>query len=123
MSSHHASVAGRRRLGCRPVAEARVDRLAVLLHLAGEECPVGTLAWSRTTRTTAFEFDRRFAARGLAISPFHLPAGPDVRTAPPTPFDGLFGVFADSLPDGWGRLLLDRKLRALGYVRAGSGHG
>ena len=22
--------------------------------------------------------------------------------------DGLFGVFADSLPDGWGRLLVDR---------------
>lgn len=25
-------------------------------------------------------------------------------------FDGLFGVFNDSLPDGWGRLLLDRAL-------------
>ena len=25
-----------------------------------------------------------------------------------TVFDGLFGVFADSLPDGWGKLLLDR---------------
>lgn len=24
------------------------------------------------------------------------------------PFDGLVGVFADSLPDGWGRLLMDR---------------
>ena len=24
--------------------------------------------------------------------------------------DGLFGVFNDSLPDGWGRLLLDRAL-------------
>ena len=24
------------------------------------------------------------------------------------PFDGLFGVFSDSLPDGWGRLLVDR---------------
>lgn len=27
-----------------------------------------------------------------------------------TPFDGLFGIFADSLPDGWGRLLVDRLL-------------
>lgn len=25
-------------------------------------------------------------------------------------FDGLFGVFSDSIPDGWGKLLLDRKL-------------
>ena len=24
------------------------------------------------------------------------------------PFGGLFGVFNDSLPDGWGRLLVDR---------------
>ena len=29
-------------------------------------------------------------------------------------FDGLFGVFADSLPDNWGRLLLNRLLRAHG---------
>lgn len=27
-------------------------------------------------------------------------------------FQGLFGVFADSLPDGWGRLLLNRLLRS-----------
>lgn len=27
-------------------------------------------------------------------------------------FAGLFGVFADSLPDNWGRLLLDRLLRS-----------
>ena len=27
-------------------------------------------------------------------------------------FGGLFGIFADSLPDAWGRLLLDRLLRA-----------
>ncbi|MDF1576656.1 MAG: type II toxin-antitoxin system HipA family toxin [Bacteroidales bacterium] len=30
------------------------------------------------------------------------------------PFDGLFGVFNDSLPDGWGRLLLDRTLSSRG---------
>ena len=27
------------------------------------------------------------------------------------PFEGIFGVFADSLPDGWGRLLVDRLMR------------
>lgn len=30
------------------------------------------------------------------------------------PFEGLFGIFADSLPDGWGRLLVDRMLRKQG---------
>ena len=29
-------------------------------------------------------------------------------------FDGLFGLFNSSLPDGWGCLLLDRKLRKTG---------
>ena len=28
------------------------------------------------------------------------------------PFDGLYGVFSDSLPDGWGRLLVDRMLNS-----------
>lgn len=31
-------------------------------------------------------------------------------------FDGLPGVFNDSLPDGWGRLLIDRKLTAEGIA-------
>lgn len=30
------------------------------------------------------------------------------------PFNGNFGVFADSLPDGWGSLLLDRYLKTKG---------
>lgn len=32
------------------------------------------------------------------------------------PFEGLFGVFADSLPDGWGRLLVDRLMRKRGWI-------
>ena len=35
----------------------------------------------------------------------------------PAIFDGLFGVFNDSLPDGWGRLLLDRTVERLGILR------
>ncbi|WP_323689923.1 HipA N-terminal domain-containing protein [Rhizobium sp. AN64] len=39
--------------------------------------------------------------------------------APRDPFDGLHGLFNDSLPDGWGRLLLDRRLQRAGidYTR------
>jgi serine/threonine-protein kinase HipA len=36
---------------------------------------------------------------------------PGVQKARPHPFDGLFGVFNDSLPDKWGKLLTDRWLR------------
>ncbi len=32
-------------------------------------------------------------------------------------FEGLFGVFNDSLPDGWGRLLLDREMDRSGIGR------
>lgn len=34
--------------------------------------------------------------------------------APRDPFDGLHGLFNDSLPDGWGRLSLDRRLQRAG---------
>lgn len=37
------------------------------------------------------------------------------------PFDGLFGVFADSLPDGWGRFLVDRLMLKKGIEPAAVG--
>ncbi len=46
----------------------------------------------------------------MEISPLHLPLQPGVITVPDAPFAGLPGVFDDSLPDGWGRLLFDRFL-------------
>ena len=49
---------------------------------------------------------------GFSISPFSLPLKNQVFIPQKDYFDGLFGVFADSLPDNWGRLLLDRLLRA-----------
>lgn len=47
-------------------------------------------------------------ADGFSISPFSLPLEKKVFMPKIDPFDGIFGVFADSLPDGWGRLLVDR---------------
>ena len=35
---------------------------------------------------------------------------------PRDPFEGLAGIFNDSLPDGWGRLLFDRMLRNEGVL-------
>lgn len=59
----------------------------------------------------AFEYDKNWIANGFSISPFFLPLKPGVFTAKQHPFNGNFGVFADSLPDGWGNLLLDRLLK------------
>ena len=58
----------------------------------------------------AFEYDTEWLRDGFSISPFKLPLEKRVFIAPRNPFNGNFGVFDDSLPDGWGRLLIDRML-------------
>lgn len=57
-----------------------------------------------------FEYDADFLKLGLPLSPFHLPLKEGSRPCMTPVFEGLFGVFNDSIPDGWGRLLLDRAL-------------
>lgn len=61
-------------------------------------------------RKIYFEYAPGFLKTNLELSPFKLPLKPGVFLCEDQLFDGLFGVFNDSLPDGWGRLLLDRKL-------------
>lgn len=55
-----------------------------------------------------FEYDPEFLRSGLEISPLRLPLQRGLIVGDRRTFDGLPGVFEDSLPDGWGRLLLDR---------------
>lgn len=62
----------------------------------------------------AFEYDVEYLKTGSSISPFHLPLEKEVFVAKRTPFQGGFGVFDDSLPDGWGNLILDRYLKHKG---------
>lgn len=61
-----------------------------------------------------FEYDEAFLQTNLEISPFKLPLQRGVIELPKSPFESLAGVFNDSLPDGWGRLLFDRLLRSEG---------
>lgn len=68
-------------------------------------------------RRILFEYDPAFIAMGLQISPFQLPTRSGVMIEDTQIFDGLFGVFNDSLPDGWGRLLLDRAIEGIGIAR------
>lgn len=62
----------------------------------------------------AFEYDPNYLLSGSSISPFNLPLKSEVYIARRTPFNGGFGVFNDSLPDGWGSLIMDRYLRSKG---------
>lgn len=70
---------------------------------------VGTLA-TYNGRFVAFEYSEEWLGFGYSISPFSLPLQKKLYIPKIDPFDGLFGAFADSLPDGWGRLLVDRML-------------
>ena len=71
--------------------------------------PVGTLA-KTPDNLVAFEYDGDWLNNGFSISPFSLPLVKKVFVPEFNPFNGLFGVFNDTLPDGWGRLLVDRFL-------------
>lgn len=73
---------------------------------------VGRLASAERGRIY-FEYSPTLV-RGLRISPLRLPPKPGLMTFDPMLFEGLPGVFYDSLPDGWGRLLLDRFARSRG---------
>ncbi|MDX9814289.1 MAG: type II toxin-antitoxin system HipA family toxin [Sulfurimonadaceae bacterium] len=73
---------------------------------------VGKLALKN--RKIYFEYDSSFIEKNIQLSPYILPLKKELQVCNDNIFDGLFGVFADSLPDGWGRLLIDRHLMSKG---------
>jgi serine/threonine-protein kinase HipA len=88
----------------------------------GERWQWGTLA--STTALTGrpqvmFEYSNDAKQRGLELSSYKLPLeGPQLRrNFPPHQLD-LPGPVYDSLPDGWGMLLMDRMFRRRGLTTA-----
>ena len=61
-----------------------------------------------------FQYDKEWLSSGFSISPLELPLKPDMFIAKSEPFWGNFGIFEDSLPDGYGRYLLSRMLKKQG---------
>jgi serine/threonine-protein kinase HipA len=88
------------------------EKITVSLSLERQNFDVGELVLSN--RKIYFKYTPGFLNKGLNISPVKLPYNNDILSAEYEPFEGLFGVFNDSLPDGWGRLLLDRSLTSKG---------
>ncbi len=77
---------------------------------------VGRLAETKD-RLIAFQYNEEWQKHGFSISPLSLPLKNDVfipHERSRDRFGGLFGVFADSLPDSWGQLLFDRHLVEIG---------
>jgi len=87
-----------------------VKTLQVFLHgVADHSIQVGRLAYK--DGLSHLELDKDFLDLGINISPVNLKLDSKLQIAPRAPFNGLHGVFADSLPDGWGLLLMDRRFR------------
>lgn len=88
--------------------------IKVGLNFGGETVPVGRLAIR--DRVIYFEYYASFIDQGMEISPLRLPLRSGVTRFDNTLFEGIAGVFNDSLPDGWGRLLFDRFARSQGIM-------
>ena len=90
-----------------------MKKLGVYLSSTPEERRlIGELA--EANRKIYFEYDPAFLKDPLWLSPFKLPAEPGLHEHRDLTFGPLFGLFDDSLPDGWGLLLMDRHFRKAG---------
>ncbi len=88
----------------------KINKLDVTYH----QRLVGTLMLTPENETAVFRYDKKWLSDGFSISPRELPLKEGLFIASPTPFYGNFGIFEDSLPDGYGRYLLNRILKEYG---------
>ncbi len=84
----------------------KIEQLTVKYH----DEVVGIISLTPDNKRLAFEYDPHWLAEGFSISPLELPLKGGLFLAQPTPFYGNFGIFEDSLPDGYGRYLLHKAL-------------
>ncbi len=89
-----------------------VREIKVGINFGAGTKPVGRLAIRE--QQIYFQYASEFIEASLEISPVHLPLKPGVSHFDYNHLEGLPGVFNDSLPDGWGRLLFDRFARSQG---------
>lgn len=90
-----------------------MKKINIRLRWSPEEIiDVGQLA--EADRRIYLEFDPSFLDRPLNLSPFKLPPRSGLIEHTDRAFGPLPGLIDDSLPDGWGRLLMDRMFRKRG---------
>lgn len=93
----------------------KIDHITVRYH----DRNVGQLSLTPDDKLCAFEYDKQWLADGFSISPLELPLQQGLFIAKPSPFNGNFGIFEDSLPDGYGRYLLHKALQREGVNDSG----
>lgn len=89
-----------------------MKKLHIVYQGWGEHWQLGTLA--DNGRELLFEYHPEALQQGLELSPRHLPLRAQAYGGFPTFQDKLPGLIADALPDGWGRLLMDKQFRRSG---------
>ncbi|MFH1727921.1 MAG: type II toxin-antitoxin system HipA family toxin [Pseudomonadota bacterium] len=75
---------------------------------------IGQLAKDNKNRIY-FEYDGDFITRNINISPFKLDFRTGLQSCDKAFLGNIHGVFNDSLPDGWGLLLMDRYFKKAGF--------
>ena len=92
----------------------------IIVSLWGQR--VGTIVPTGTRgETYAFQYDRKFLRSGIELSPLMMPLRKEpyvFADLPRSEYAGLPPAFSDSLPDAFGRGLIDRWLEEKGYVRS-----
>lgn len=83
----------------------------------GQHWHLGTLA--HEGRALLFEYSEEALRQGIELSPIYLKLRKVAYSDFPNSQDNLPGLIADSLPDGWGRLLMDRCFQKEGRDPAG----
>lgn len=74
---------------------------------------IGAVAWDAARQVGVFEYVPEFTRSGIEVAPLTMPLRRGVYDFPALPRDtfyGLPGLLADSLPDKFGNLLIDRWL-------------
>lgn len=94
-----------------------MKKLAVHYCGWGEDWPLGMLA--DDGRALLFEYSPQALAQQLELSPLHLKLRAAAYAGFPDFQLHLPGLIADSLPDGWGLLLMDRLFRRQGVRHPG----
>ncbi len=95
----------------KPIQKLEVSRTLS----SGQTVEVGVLAQNR--QGVFFQYHPDYLQHFGNLSPFALSATRQLQIAPKSPHAGLHGVFADSLPDGWGLLLQDKVFRQRGILQ------
>lgn len=92
-----------------------MKELTVIYRGFGQSIPVGTLA--QDGRVIIFEYSAQALAAQLHLSPVKAPLRQAAYPTNPGEYgdmQGVPGFIYDSLPDGWGHRIMDRRLKARG---------